>query len=418
MRRLLLIAYHFPPEPAAGARRPGYLARYLPEFGWEATVLTRPLGGSDIACDVITAAQPGTRLETAVRGALGGRERNGNGSPRQNILRSLLRTAKDAVLFPDRAVPWLPGACARALRACRAQPFDAILSTAMPASVHLAGAAVARACSLPWIADYRDLWTGNPYVARGRMRAALEAALERNLLRRASAVTTVSAALTIELEALHGRHVDAIPNGFDPAEWTAYAEVEPQAFELCYTGSMYDGARSPELLFRALASLREDGDPAAKARVSFYGPNSDGVGELASRCGVADLVEQHGVVPRDRALRAQRSASDLLVFLSMDPATSRELGSKIYEYAGARRPVLAFGPRDSAVREYVDRHDSGWFASDVDEAKRALRQAHRRFAAGDRELRGLPDGVGDARDLARRFAVLLDAALAARAPVR
>ena len=40
-RRLLIVAYHFVPEPAAGAQRPFYLARELGERGWKVTVLTR-----------------------------------------------------------------------------------------------------------------------------------------------------------------------------------------------------------------------------------------------------------------------------------------------------------------------------------------------------------------------------------------
>ncbi len=415
MRKLLLLAYHYPPEPAAGARRPGFLARYLPEFGWDVTVLTRPLGlraPGERAEDPHALAAPvlGARFERRMRSALGARDACAPAGGRSRV-RELLRQARAMLLFPDRAAPWLPGAVATGLRATARTRYDAIASTAMPASTHVAAAIVAAVRGLPWIADYRDLWSGNPYLRYGPIRTWLESVLERRLLRRARTVTTISAALAAQLETLLERPVRVIPNGYDPAEWEPLRALDPNAFQLCYTGSLYDGERSPELLFEALAALQREGDDAAATRVFFFGPNSDRVGELARRHGVESIVEQRGVVPRDRALAAQRTASNLLIFLSRDPATYDELGSKVFEYAGARRPVLAFGPRQSALRPYVDRHALGWYASDLEEAKAALRQAHRRFVAGDRELRVAPGAVSDARDLARAFAVELDASV-------
>ena len=41
MKRVLLIAYAYPPCSEIGAIRPAGLAKYLPRFGWEPTVLTR-----------------------------------------------------------------------------------------------------------------------------------------------------------------------------------------------------------------------------------------------------------------------------------------------------------------------------------------------------------------------------------------
>ena len=41
MRRLLIIAYHFPPcAGSSGLLRSEKFARYLPEFGWETSILT------------------------------------------------------------------------------------------------------------------------------------------------------------------------------------------------------------------------------------------------------------------------------------------------------------------------------------------------------------------------------------------
>ena len=38
--KVLIIAYHFPPDAAVGALRPQKFVKYLPEFGWKPYVLT------------------------------------------------------------------------------------------------------------------------------------------------------------------------------------------------------------------------------------------------------------------------------------------------------------------------------------------------------------------------------------------
>jgi hypothetical protein len=413
MRRLLLVAYYFPPETAAGALRPSYLATYLREFGWDVTVLTRQIDGAssreNATARVVAAPVFGDSIERSVRSALS--STNGDGRARSvSPLRAALRWARKSLSFPDRAIGWAPAAVARACALGRKERFDAVLSTATPATAHVIGAMTAYRLAIPWVADYRDPWAGNPGAQEGRVRTALQRALERSLLRRASAITTISKPIAAHLEDIHGRDVTVIPNASEPLDWAGLDSVRPRRFELCYTGSMHAEHRTPALLFEALASLRAQDDPAGCARVVFFGPSNEHVLEEARRNDVAQLVEHRGIVPRTQALAAQREASDLLIFLNMDPSSAFELGSKIIEYTRARRPIIAFGPAGSVMREHLSRHSLGWFASDLEQAREALRAAHRRFLDGDVELPPSGDGF-EARDLAKAFAAQLDAVI-------
>lgn len=409
MKRVLLIAHVFPPEPSPGAVRPGYLARYLPQFGWEATVLTQSSGTPPFPARVASTGAVVSPLESRFRASITSKARDPY-SP----LRRHLRAAKELLLFPDATAPWIPAARRLGSNLLRLEHFDAILSTALPATVHVVAAQLARKSGLPWIADYRDPWAGNAYVKRGPVRTFLEERLEQRLLRAAHTITTISRPIAEHLGAFHGRQtVHVIPNAYDPAEWDALPDLRPSRFDLCYTGSMYDGRRSPDLLFEAIAAMRTERDPAAhSARVHFYGRNSDNVAQSAVRFGVTLQVREHGMVPRAQAMRAQRCAAALLIFLNMDPATGTEMGSKFLEYVGARRQIIAFGPENSVMREFIRRNRLGWFASNVNEAKAALRAAHARFVAGTYELSVDSRAFPTATDLARRFAERLDAAVA------
>ena len=345
MRRILLVTYHFPPEPTAGALRPYFLAKHLPEFGYDVTVLTRRLKarrGTTSPLSIVETPVWGEAFEDSVRRHLGS---SSDAAAGRLKLRAFLGKARDSLFFPDRLAGWIPPALKQALALTRKQRFDAVISTAMPATTHVVGGLVSVAAGLPWIADYRDPWTGNHMRSDSGMRAGAEKLFERLLVRRAKAIVAVST-ICSRVAAVHAREVTAIDNAYDPDDWADLGSIEPHKFVLCHTGNLYDGRISPSLCFEALAALRSERHPTASARVHFYGANGDHVIELAQRYGIDSQVEYHGCVPRHEALSAQRSASTLLVFLPMDPSIPHVLGSKIIEYAGAHRPVIAFGPME------------------------------------------------------------------------
>jgi hypothetical protein len=385
VKRLLLVTYVFPSEPSPGALRAGYLARYLPQFGWDVTVLTRneyprPFPAKVVACG------PSSSVEDRI----------------PYRLRAWL-------LFPDSTSLWIPAALRAGRALLRSNRFDAILGSALPASVHVIAGLLARNARIPWVADYRDPWSGNAYVKRRFPRNVLETRFERSLLRKANVITTISEPIARGLCALHGRDsVEIIPNAYDPSDWDDIAGVPSARFSLCFTGTMHNWLRNPYFLFADLSQLRNEHHEAGNAEVHFYGPGMDGVERAAARYGITPLVHCHGTVPRMTAMAAQRSASALLIFLNMDPRTAGEMGSKYLEYLGAGRPIIAFGPSESVMRSFIDSQRIGWFASNETEAREAIIQAYDTFHKGSPALMLDRSGIPDATDLARRFARVLD----------
>ncbi|HYK66082.1 MAG TPA: glycosyltransferase [Patescibacteria group bacterium] len=404
-RRILIVAYHFPPEPAAGSLRPSYLARYLPQFGWEPTVLTKAGNGLDAA----TIAAPDILERHKYEHSQKAIPREG----RRGFSSRLRDLAKSMMFFPDRAAGWIPGAIATGLRAARCRRFDAVLSTGPPHSAHIVAFAIAQLQRIAWIADYRDLWHASPYgTVKGELRKSFERRIEAMLRRCAAAITAVDHELIMQQERVYGTSfAEVIPAAYDPAEWESVADPEPSGFRLCYAGTLYGGRRRLDLLLDAIASLRALAQPAGMAaRVDYYGPDAALVQQLAEQRGLGDAVESHGHVGHADVLVALRRAAVLLIILDMRQATISRLGSKIFEYIGAKRPILAIGPTGSAVQHFIARHRIGWFASDAIEAQAALRAAYKAVANGS--ARRMSNGVGEtiltARDVAARFAALLD----------
>jgi len=400
-RRVLIVAYHYPPEPASGALRMAYLAKYLPRVGWDPVVLTRrlPPGMTDVATNVIRVGPAFAMQSSRAPGTL-------DAVPNATV-EALKARAREIVFFPDRAAAWIPAAAAGGIRASRRFAFDAILSSAMPASVHVAASIIASATRLPWIADYRDLWNGNPYVNEPVWRKLLLSGLERFSVGAASQLVTITQNLADALSSFHNRPVNVIPNAYDTEEWLDVPFVAPDAFRIVHAGSLYDGQRNPEPVLAQVAALRTSGE-IAEVQLDFYGPNPGPLLELARRYGIAGIVNYHGVVARQTAMQAERSAACLLIVQNADPRTASEYGSKIFEYQAAGPMILALGPSESVLAPYIRSNALGWFASREDEIRSGLLQAYQAY----REQRTLRAGARDARtagSIAESFAGILDA---------
>jgi len=411
-KRVLIVAYYFPPRPTAGVVRPSYLASHLPEFGWEPTVLTNYVGQPGTAPPYVVSVNDALERWNGRRIAAERERAQTNGETGHRRLGHRAKdVAKRVVWCPDRAAGWLPAATRRALDLTRRSRFDAIISTCPPPTVHIVAGLTAMRRGLPWIADYRDLWYGNPYAGHGRVRMRIEYEIERRILRRATRITAISDHLIAQQRVAFHKDGAVIPNAYDPAEWRTIEALDPATFSLCYAGMLYDGKRRLDMIFAAVAELRREEDPAGlAARFDVYGSDDRLVRAMATDFGLDDAVRVHGRVDRSDVLRAQREAAVLLIPLAMDPETSHELGSKVFECVGARRPIIAVGPGDSVVGKFIIHHRLGWFASDVAACKAAVRAAYDRFMRGEFEPAiEQSNGIPTARELARQFADQLDA---------
>src|SRR3954451_4115504 len=111
MRRVLIVAYYFPPTGGMGSIRLATFAEHLPEFGWDVTVLAPK--GTPHAQDprlrypksrvVRSRSIELSRLKRLVP-RLGGSADGGDGQARA-AARSAGRR-----LYPDAQIGWFPGA--------------------------------------------------------------------------------------------------------------------------------------------------------------------------------------------------------------------------------------------------------------------------------------------------------------------
>ena len=365
--RILFVTHFFPPYNSIGAVRAGKTAKYLRQAGHEVRVLTtadQPLQASlplDIPeADVIYT--PWLNVNRPVELALGGRGRvaargytTGSGTP--PLIKRLGLFYKHLTNLPDGQIGWYPYAVAAGRRLVRDWRPDVIYASAMPVTSLLVAQAIASKSGIPWVAELRDLWLDNPYLDLPAWRRRIERRLEEKVMRSARGLVTISDPLAETLRTRFPVPVEVVTNGFDPEDYPVGARpADDGVVRIVYTGMIYEGRRDPSPLFQAVADL---GEAARQVRIAFYGRYLGVVEPLAERYGIRDRVELHDPIPHREALRIQAEADVLLLLLWNDPKEKGSFTGKLFEYLGARRPILAIGPTDNVASALIVERGAG-----------------------------------------------------------
>jgi len=269
---------------------------------------------------------------------------------------------------PDRFVVWVPAAIAASRRV--GANLELVFSTG-PVSAHLVARAVVR--DRPWLVDCNDLWSLNPDRTNGPLRDAVDAAMEQRVLRRATRLTTVSEPMREELEHRHRKPVTVLYSGFEAAEFPPPGpRAAGDARRLLFAGTLY-GKQDLTPLLRALAQGRREGwlSPE-RLEINFIGRLSDRAALEADRFGVADFVTTSEPIPRDQLLRLMVDA-DALLLPSLHDTDRNALPMKLFEYIGAKRPIIVFGPGEHLAASLVAEHGLGLVLPDEAGLQRCLR---------------------------------------------
>jgi glycosyltransferase involved in cell wall biosynthesis len=423
-RRVLIVAYFFPPMGDGGVFRSLKLARYLPEFGWEPVVLCGRPEDYWVRDESLLAQLPPGLERLAVGGLTGqgllrrlrGRGKTGGAAgARSSRGFARLRGLGDFFLLPDAYAGWIGPATRAGRRRLAAGDIALIYSSSPPDSSHRVAQRLADASGLPWVADFRDPWINlHLKTPPTPLHRALHARMEAAVLARAQ-VVAVTEAWRRHYAARAARAPRLIRNGFDPADFAALPGMAPPPgapatpegpLTILHTGKL-SLTRSARPVLAGLAALRAEAPAlAARLRLVFLGPRESDNEAAAAAAGVADLVRFEPPVSHAESV-ARQAAADLLLLIKHDDARYRDLvPGKFYEYAAAGPPILAVTP-PGEIESLIAEHALGWVCRpEAASVKRALQEALAALAAG-RPRQPAPAAFSR-REQARAMAALFD----------
>lgn len=403
--RVLCVAYFFPPLGGVSATRMVSFVRHLPEAGWDPLVLAPrgtayplrdPAGLTAVPRDVpvVRAVSPepqgarhrlaGMRRRLAPRserispivpdaGSHEGEGRSGDKvrttkARKPRLRRLTLAWIRRVLFFPDDQVLWIPFAVRAGQKVLAGNQVDAIYSTSSPVSSHLVAGILHHRTRIPWVAEFRDPWVGNPLAdPLPWLHARLQQRLERWIVSSASRVVFTSTETAVAYErrypGLAGRwHV--VPNGYDAEELGApRTRLERRTpFRLVYTGTLERPAEAAAFLAGVDRLVTDQPEVRSQLTIEFHGHASPPVEAIAApyldphRLGA--MLGFKSFVPRAEVLERVRDADACLVLLGDERGMSQFVPGKLFDYIGLDAPVLAVVPTGE-VRSVLQQLDWG-----------------------------------------------------------
>jgi glycosyltransferase involved in cell wall biosynthesis len=360
-RKVLVIAYYFPPLGLSGVQRTTKFVKYLPSFGWKPTVLTvAPTGYYALDPSLLLEVEGIEIVRTMSLDANAFFRKKGVVKMPSERIRKMLQFAGDLLFIPDTKIGWKSRAVKAGKDLLKREQFDVIFATAPPQTDFLIGMELKKASGLPLVLDYRDAWLDYPFkYFPTPLHKYLNFRLEKKVLAAADRVVVthrrVKESILKRYRTLNYNDVSILQQGYDPDDFQ-FGRREPlpshDCFRITHAGTLYAG-RNPAALLSALRNLlKESPQLEQKIELCLIGNARREDQLLVHELGLQKMVKFLGYLDH-RECTKYLVASDVL-YLVLD--NDFQSPGKLYEYLGARKPILA-AVVDGYIKELVQ--DSG-----------------------------------------------------------
>lgn len=269
--------------------------------------------------------------------------------------------------MPDASDFWILPALKKARSL--GKKWDLVLTTFGPYSTHVVGWKLKNeGKASKWVADFRDLWTLNPYFTGIPLIKKFEQSIECLLMLSADRITTISEPLAEQMKLLHKSSiVRVIENGADLDELESLEIEKPKTSStrtILYAGTIYSKRRDPTPLLNAIKEVND-----SRVKVLFAGPSSNELKGIISQTGTQDFVEDLGMISRKDALSLQKTCDVLLFLESNAPDAAGVLTGKLFEYLFSGTEIWGVGVDETTLSGQIICQSGAGQVFGVDESK-------------------------------------------------
>ncbi len=415
--RVLMAAYYFPPLSGSGVFRSIKFAKYLPQFGWEPTVIStdQPPNGWNFAdASQLKEIPMGMQVVRIPDGISTGRETSMNGERMQGILNLLYGVlgfspeadriysqavqSKDGIMrlltFPCSALSWAYDVIQYIEKNMDPDEFQVVYTTSGPYSAHLIGFYLKQKYGIPWVADYRDPWTFNAYTedydpSNAKDRLLYE--LEKVLLHQADCNLTIENSFIqsyVEQFHLPQEKIVSITNGYDEDDFATLQvpQTRTDKFTINYSGLLYTQQRNITPVLKAIQQLRDEKKlDLSKIRFRIIGGSETGKIEIAGQYGLESIIDYKGYLSHQETLQANLDANLLLLLVGDEPKFKSVYTGKFFEYLRSGRPILALAPGGGVVEKTLreSSHGEAYLSTQLSEIKAMILREYQRWEQGE-----------------------------------
>ena len=336
--------------------------KYLRDFGWEPIIFTTENGEASVVDETMLVEIPenietlripiwepfslykkllSKKKDEKIAPSLG-QENKGNSS-----LQKLSVWIRGNVFIPDARMFWIKPSTKFLINYLKENKIDAIISTGPPHSTHLIAYNVTRKHKIPWVADFRDPWTNIDFYHKLMLTNWADKKhrkLEQKVLKNATELVTVSWSWAKDFEKLVDREFNVITNGFDPEDFNQKEEVVlDQKFTITHAGSLNED-RNPTILWKVLSDLVKEVEGFKNdLEIKFIGQVDVSAHHEITQYGLENYFKRIKHLPHHLVIKELIKSQLLLLPLNDVPTIDGVVPGKLYEYLGAKRPIICIG---------------------------------------------------------------------------
>jgi glycosyltransferase involved in cell wall biosynthesis len=363
-RKVLVIAYYFPPMGLSGVQRTLKFVKYLPDFGWQPTVLTvTPTGyfaqdqslldeisSRDVLIERVGSLDPNRLFK-----------KKGVVKMPSERWRKILTYLSDTFFIPDNKIGWKKKAVDTASKLFEQHHYDVIFATAPPFTGFLIGKELSKKFHKPLVIDYRDSWLDYPtkYYPTPFHRWR-NYKLEKSVLRAASRIITtnrrVKELILKRYKYLEYNDIAILSQGYDPADFqnTTRQSSPRERMRITHAGVFY-GDRTPVYFLQALKKVfAQQPSLVNDIEASFVGTFQDEYAGKIKEMGLEKNVTVSGYLEHKACVQHLLDSDVLWLMLNNDTQSP----GKLYEYFAARKPIIACVP-DGFIRQTIKEAEAG-----------------------------------------------------------
>lgn len=373
-KKVLIITYYWPPSGGAGVQRWLKFSKYLPDFDWEPIILTvddkiasYPQKDASLvaeASNIKTYRTKTFELYSLYTSLKKNKEIPYGGFSNEqepNFVQKAARFVRGNFFIPDPRKGWNKYAIAKAKELIEEHNIEVIITTSPPHSTQLIGLSLKKQFpNIKWIADLRDPWTDIHFYDKfypTKLARSIDSKFERQVVENSDITISVSKGIQRTMQNRYpNSEIKVLTNGYDHTDFgDDLFNNKVKNRELIYTGTLTADYPLQEII--DLSKSNTD------LKFRFIGNHPREFRELVEKDGLADRFTFQKFIPHSEITAEMINAGILLVLVPKVLHNEGLPSGKIYEYIGAKSPILAIGPENSDIEAILTETNSGIYFS-------------------------------------------------------
>lgn len=390
-RRVLAIAYFFPPEPSSGSIQNFNILKNLPQFNWKPIILTiKPKYFSAISEDGELLLKNLPKETLLIR--------TNSFQPQQILIRiknffcpesklnkdinqnykidkkgkkGYFQRFKDFITdnllaIPDKQIWWLPYAVLAGIDINRKHEIDLIYAIGKPWTSFLIGYCLKKKLKKPLIINLMDPWMSSSSWKYKRIWIIekIEEWIEGFIVKKADFII----ANTMELKEdfikrlrIKKEKIEVITCGYEKTDFdnVDIEDKREDKFVITHIGTFYKKRLPINFLIALKELLEEKLILIDEILINFVGrisPKYQEVYSLMNEPVLKPIIKMYDWLPHKEAIEYLYQSDVLLL---IQPETTLQIPAKLYEYAASGKPMIIIGEKDGAVANLVKKEGFG-----------------------------------------------------------